>query len=67
LAEGPKFIDFSAGMPAVIHGGPPPRRAAWPAAGRRDGTGPVLPFDAAFDKLGAPFDPFGVLTRRPRR
>jgi hypothetical protein len=37
-AEGPKFIDFSAGMPAVIHGGPPRLRAACPAGGSRFGV-----------------------------
>src|SRR5579875_2609503 len=29
-ADGPKFIDFSAGIPALIHGGPP-RRASTPS------------------------------------
>ena len=38
FADGPKFIDFSAGMPALIHGGPPARRASTPWM--RFGTGP---------------------------
>src|SRR3954451_5994728 len=38
FADGPKFIDFSAGMPAVIHGGPPRERASCPAGGSRFGV-----------------------------
>jgi hypothetical protein len=38
-ADGPKFIDFSVGMPAPIHGGPPPCRR--PAGGSRLGSVPA--------------------------
>jgi hypothetical protein len=42
-ADGPKSIDFSAGIPADAHGGPPPRRAAVISRAARPVSSPPLP------------------------
>ncbi|MFD1649472.1 hypothetical protein [Pseudonocardia alaniniphila] len=45
-ADGPKSIDFSAGIPADAHGGPPPRRAADISRAARPVSSPPPPAGA---------------------